>query len=132
MATTARGLATVYGALATAGRLAGTRLVSGPKRSSDARAAASHALTCSSVRWWGGDFQWGLGFMLNHLGARAPTPRVRPRGPGGSYAFADPENRVSYAYVMNQMSGGTMGEDLRSLSIVQALYAGLGCLRSGR
>jgi CubicO group peptidase (beta-lactamase class C family) len=75
----------------------------------------------------GGDFQWGVGFMLNLLEASGPNPRAFGHGgAGGSYAFADPENRVSYAYVMNQMSGGTMGEDLRSISLVQALYAGLG------
>ena len=125
---TARGLATVYGSLANGGKIGGTRLVSETaiELMREPQPAMPDLLLSQMVG--GGDFQWGVGFMLNLLEASGPNPRAFGHGgAGGSYAFADPENRVSYAYVMNQMSGGTMGEDLRSLSIVQALYAGLGC-----
>lgn len=43
-------------------------------------------------------------------------------GAGGSHAFADPENRVGFAYVMNQMEPGILPHE-KSLRLVQALYA---------
>jgi CubicO group peptidase (beta-lactamase class C family) len=43
-------------------------------------------------------------------------------GAGGSHAFADPENRVAFAYVMNQMEQGVM-PNAKSLEMVEALYA---------
>ena len=46
-------------------------------------------------------------------------------GAGGSYAFADPENRVSYPYVMNKYVTGSTGDDQRSDRLVRALYAAL-------
>ncbi|MFI1677675.1 serine hydrolase domain-containing protein [Streptomyces sp. NPDC020607] len=69
---------------------------------------------------------WGLGYMLNQYGQAGPNPRAFGHGgAGGSYAFADPENGVSYAYTMNRMGAGTSGEDLRSVHLVGALYEGL-------
>lgn len=43
-------------------------------------------------------------------------------GAGGSLAFADPENRIGFAYVMNQMEAGVLPQK-RALSLVEALYA---------
>ena len=42
-------------------------------------------------------------------------------GAGGSVAFADPENRIAFAYVMNQMEPGVLPNE-KSLRIVRALY----------
>ena len=42
-------------------------------------------------------------------------------GAGGSLAFADPENRLGFAYVMNQMEPGVLPKS-RALGLVQALY----------
>jgi CubicO group peptidase (beta-lactamase class C family) len=43
-------------------------------------------------------------------------------GAGGSMAFADPENGIAFAYVMNQMEGGALpGPKVRGL--VDHLYA---------
>jgi CubicO group peptidase (beta-lactamase class C family) len=42
-------------------------------------------------------------------------------GAGGSLAFADPENQISFAYVMNQMEPGVLPNE-KSLRLVRALY----------
>ena len=42
-------------------------------------------------------------------------------GAGGSLAFADPENKIAFAYVMNQMEPGVMSNP-KSLLMVEALY----------
>ncbi|MGZ5023724.1 MAG: serine hydrolase domain-containing protein [Chthoniobacterales bacterium] len=43
-------------------------------------------------------------------------------GAGGSHAFADPENAIAFAYVMNQMEQSLLPND-KSLRLVNALYA---------
>jgi CubicO group peptidase (beta-lactamase class C family) len=42
-------------------------------------------------------------------------------GAGGSLAFADPENGISFAYTMNQMEIGALPGE-RALGLVRALY----------
>ena len=42
-------------------------------------------------------------------------------GAGGSLGFADPENRLGFAYVMNQMESGVLPKS-RALAMVHALY----------
>ena len=41
-------------------------------------------------------------------------------GAGGSHAFADPENKISFAYVMNQMEQSVLPNE-KSLRLVDAL-----------
>ncbi len=43
-------------------------------------------------------------------------------GAGGSNAFADPENRLAFAYVMNQMEQHVLPND-KSLRLVDAMYS---------
>ena len=43
-------------------------------------------------------------------------------GAGGSHAFADPENGISFAYVMNQMEQSVFPNE-KSLRLVDAIYA---------
>lgn len=45
-------------------------------------------------------------------------------GAGGSHAFADPENGISFAYVMNQMEVGVL-PNAKSLELVEAVYNSL-------
>ena len=45
-------------------------------------------------------------------------------GAGGAHAFADPENRIAFAYVMNQMEQSLLPTE-KSLRLVDAIYAGL-------
>ena len=42
-------------------------------------------------------------------------------GAGGSHGFADPENRISFAYVMNQMQQSLLPNE-KSLRLVDAVY----------
>jgi CubicO group peptidase (beta-lactamase class C family) len=44
-------------------------------------------------------------------------------GAGGANAFADPENRISFAYVMNQMEQSLLPDE-KSLRLVDAIYGG--------
>ena len=44
-------------------------------------------------------------------------------GAGGSLAFADPENGMGFAYVMNQMEPGVLPGP-KSLRLVDAVYGG--------
>jgi CubicO group peptidase (beta-lactamase class C family) len=43
-------------------------------------------------------------------------------GAGGSNAFADPENRIAFAYVMNQMEQSVLANE-KSLRLVNAIYS---------
>jgi CubicO group peptidase (beta-lactamase class C family) len=43
-------------------------------------------------------------------------------GAGGSHAFADPENGIAFAYVMNQMEQSLLPNE-KSLRLVDALYS---------
>ena len=43
-------------------------------------------------------------------------------GAGGSHAFADPENQLSFAYVMNQMEQSLLPNE-KSLRLVDAIYS---------
>jgi CubicO group peptidase (beta-lactamase class C family) len=42
-------------------------------------------------------------------------------GAGGSHAFADPDNKIAFAYVMNQMEQSVLPNQ-KSLRLVDAVY----------
>jgi CubicO group peptidase (beta-lactamase class C family) len=69
---------------------------------------------------------FSAGFMKDPRGAarrmfgKAPNAFGHP-GAGGSHAFADPENRISFAYVMNQMEQSLLPTE-KSLRLVDAIY----------
>jgi len=73
---------------------------------------------------------FSAGFMHDPLDASGrkvrqlfgPSPKAFGQpGAGGSHAFADPENGIAFAYVMNQMEPGVMPHQ-KALGIIEALY----------
>jgi CubicO group peptidase (beta-lactamase class C family) len=70
------------------------------------------------------DLSWGAGFLRNAgLGVYGPSAHAFGHsGWGGSCAVADPERRLSFAYVMNRQSAHLIG-DPRSRRLIDALYS---------
>lgn len=67
--------------------------------------------------------RWGCGFLINSLGVYGPSDNAFGHsGWGGSFAFADPDKRIGFAYVMNQM-GTDLINDPRNVALVESLYA---------
>ena len=72
------------------------------------------------------DHGWGLGYMLNQRRVNGPNPKIFGHGgSGGSFAFADLEHRIGYAYVMNQFDATKANADPRSVALSEAVYAAL-------
>ena len=118
---TAPALARLMAAMACGGELDGRRLLS-PRMPADAarqRIVGEDLVLPYTI-------SWGAGFMRNEgLGLYGPGQQAFGHsGWGGSCAFADPERRVSGAYVMNRQSAELIG-DPRSRRLIEAAYAGL-------
>jgi CubicO group peptidase (beta-lactamase class C family) len=109
----------MYAALGCGGELDGVRLMSQETvdEARRERVAGKDVIIGFPVRR-------GLGFML------PVAEQGDPRGPGafghagmgGSIAHADPDHRLGFAYVMNQMGPPI---DSRAASLSRALYAAL-------
>ncbi len=125
---TARGLAKFYAMLAEGGRLEGRRwfepqtldwmtttLTQGPDRVLLLETAFSAGFMRDPVDASGRKVRTNFGRSLLAFG--------HP-GAGGSHAFADPENRISFAYVMNQMDPGVLPGP-KALRLVEELYKNL-------
>lgn len=118
---TAHGLATVYRGLAT-GDLVGSGTLAAMRELQSG--ADERDLVLSVAAPGAMPFAWATGYMLNSFGHFGPNPgSFGHGGAGGSLAFADPENRLSYAYTMNKLGGSTTGGDTRNLALVKAVYA---------
>jgi CubicO group peptidase (beta-lactamase class C family) len=117
----ARSVARVMAALACGGALGDVRLLS---EAALARATTEQCFGPDLVL--GVPMRWGQGFMLaSDALPLGPSRRAFGHGGwGGSLGIADPDARVSWAYVMNQMSAGTLG-DTRAFELAQAFYAAL-------
>jgi len=117
--TTATGLARAYGLLACGGELNGVRLL---RQETIDQMYVEQSMGENAVTM--GPMRIGLGFMLpmedNNYG-RGPRAFGHP-GAGGSLGYADPDARVGFGYVMNQMGAQP---DTRSASLVEALNASL-------
>jgi CubicO group peptidase (beta-lactamase class C family) len=119
---TARGLARLYGALASGGELDGLRVLS-PEQIARASHEESRGLDAVLAPMHS---RFGLGFMLTQPMipfGESPRSFGHP-GAGGSIAFADPDAQLGFAYTMNQMQTG-LGGDARGFALIGALYAAL-------
>ena len=70
---------------------------------------------------------FSAGFMKDSVSVRRkifgpPANAFGHPGAGGSHAFGDPENKISFAYVMNQMELSVLPNE-KSLRLVDAMYA---------
>jgi CubicO group peptidase (beta-lactamase class C family) len=119
---TARGLARLYGALATDGVLDGVRVLSPEQiaRANTEQASGVDAVLSPLHS------RFGLGFMMTQpMIPFGPNPRAFGHpGAGGSIAFADPDAQLGFAYTMNQMQTG-LGGDARGFALIGAVYAAL-------
>jgi CubicO group peptidase (beta-lactamase class C family) len=118
---TAPALARILGLVATGGRLAGHTLLS-----PGVLAQATRERIRGRDRVLPFTLSWAAG-LLRNVGLNIYGPgelAVGHSGWGGSCAFADPETRVSAAYVMNRQSVSLLG-DPRPLRLIAALYAAL-------
>ncbi|PYK63553.1 MAG: hypothetical protein DME50_17345, partial [Verrucomicrobia bacterium] len=69
---------------------------------------------------------FSAGFMKDPRNAArrifGPSPKAFGHpGAGGSHTFADPENRISFAYVMNQMEQSLLPDE-KSLRLADEVY----------
>lgn len=118
---TAAALARLAGLLACDGMLDGRRWLSAGLAG---RAAASRIVGDDLVLPF--RISWGAGFMRNEgLNIYGPGQNTFGHsGWGGSCLFADPDRRVSGAYVMNRQSAALIG-DARARRLIDAVYEGL-------
>ncbi|MGI8430990.1 MAG: serine hydrolase domain-containing protein [Chthoniobacterales bacterium] len=119
----ARALAKFYALLAEGGALDGRRFFS-----ASTIAQMTTTLTAGLDRVFGIPTAFSAGFMKDAPGGGrrlfGPSPLAFGHpGAGGSHAFADPENRLAFAYVMNQMEPSVLPNE-KSLRLVDALYRG--------
>jgi CubicO group peptidase (beta-lactamase class C family) len=113
-------LARIYAALANGGAVDGVRVLSreGVERARSEQAHGPDQVLPVVTRY-------GLGFFLpTEAEPLGPNPRVFGHGgAGGSYSMADPENRLSFGYVMNLMHTGLWLVDPRPRRLLAAAYA---------
>ena len=123
---TAHGLAKFYALLAEGGALEGHRLF---KPQTLDRMTTT--ITQGPDRVLLLETAFSAGFMRDPVDADGKKVRANygpslrafgHPGAGGSFAFADPENRIAFAYVMNQMEPGVLPGP-KALRLVEALYA---------
>lgn len=117
--TNARALARIYGALASGGERDGVRVLSpraielGYTEQSDGLDAVLPLHT-----------RIGLGFFLSTPKEKlGPNPRSFGHGGmGGSLGFADPDTKLGFGYVMNEMHSGLWLIDPRPAALIDAVY----------
>ena len=116
----ARGLATLYAALATDRTLGGVELVS--QKALDAATTVQIENEDLVLRF---PITWGIGFAINRgMGVYGPNPRTfGHHGWGGSFGFADPDKGLGVAYAMNFMREPQGGLDPRFAGLIEAVYA---------
>lgn len=118
----ARGIAAVYGTIASGGTFGDVRIFgsAATERMRDAQPTARDIVIGAVA----GETTWGMGFMVNTPPAYGPNPRAFHHGGiGGSLGFCDPEAGFGFGYAMNTM--GSPLEDRRAASLLYAVYKAL-------
>ncbi len=116
--TTARSLARMYAA--TVGEVDGVRVLG-----EETMRAASAERVNGPDRTLVVPTRFGYGFMLdNELVQLLTDTSFGHAGAGGSLGYADPDARIGYGYVMNQM-GGDIAGDPRTINLNDAVRASL-------
>jgi CubicO group peptidase (beta-lactamase class C family) len=117
----ARALAKFYAMLASGGEMEGRTFFTG-----ETLDRMTHTLADGVDRVFQIPTAFSAGFMKDSI--TAPRRIFGPSatafghpGAGGSHAFADPENNLSFAYVMNQMEQTVLPNE-KALGLVGALY----------
>lgn len=115
---TARGFARLMGALADRGVLDGEAIVS-----PDAIALVSAEGSAGEDLVLPHHLSWGAGFIRNAgFGGYGPSPGAFGHsGWGGSCAFADPTNRLGFAFVPTHHSGALIADE-RARRLVELAY----------
>ena len=117
----ASSLAKFYALLANDGETAGHRFFL-----SETLAQMTTTLAFGVDRIFGIPTAFSAGFMKDPPNASrrmfGPSPLAFGHpGAGGSHAFADPENKIAFVYLMNQMEQKILPNE-KSLRLVDALY----------
>ena len=87
--------------------------------------AAAVERACGKDEVLGIETCFGLGFMLGaSFGAVNPSSAIGHAGAGGSLSFCDPDHRLAFGYVMNDLRFDPAG-DRRSEALVRATYEGI-------
>ncbi|MBY0447142.1 MAG: beta-lactamase family protein [Hyphomonadaceae bacterium] len=111
-------VARLYQAYACQGRIGGVALIE-----PDAMRAALRTRAKGQDLVLPFDLTWAAGIMRNSGGVYGPNLNALGHsGWGGSMGLADPDRRLSAAYVMNRQSNKLQG-DRRAARLVEALYA---------
>lgn len=121
----ASSLAKFYGMLAHGGELDGHRYFG-----AETIAKMTTTLASGTDRVFQIPTAFSAGFMKDPANAQPrifgpSTLAFGHPGAGGSHAFADPENDLSFAYVMNQMEQSLLPNE-KSLRLIEALYSSSG------
>lgn len=119
--TDARSVAKLYGALSQGGTIDGYEVLSPEAIASatEEQAAGPDTMIAMPTRF-------ARGFWLSRPEApMGPGPKnFGHPGAGGSVGFADPERRIGFGYVMNQMKAGLLVENTGA-KLINALYESL-------
>lgn len=118
----ARALAKFYAMLANGGEFGGHRYFD-----EETIALMSATIVDGIDRVFELPIAFSAGFMKNS--AQSPQKFFGPSkrafghpGAGGSHAFADPENKIAFAYVMNQMEQSVL-PNAKSMRLINQLYS---------
>lgn len=120
----ARAIAEIHALLANGGVAKGKRIMS----EAECRRAMAQQIEGPDLAMRGMQVRFGLGFGLPSpiLSLSLPNPNsLFWSGGGGSFALIDMDARTSFAYAMNKMQRGMVGDE-RSFRIIRAMWRAMG------